>query len=474
MRIFRKDNLRKVYNHVPDIVKVAMEISWGLIPPSIKYGKKYRQYTKLLNSSQWWSKEQHNKYQTQKLRELLMYAGENVPFYRKEFEKSGFDPKGFLELSDLEKLSLIDKDTILANIDSMVSEEIPWSNLEVHTTGGTTGKQTRFYVKKNIYTDRELPFVDAIWGRIGYDRFFSRVAVLRNHVLENGRLWEYDWKNRVLIFDAFHLNDDNIDIILKKIVEWKAEFLHTYPSSVLILCDYIKRKGFQYDNFLKVILLTSENVYAGQKETIEKYMQAKCFSFYGHSEGAALAGQCECSEKYHVQSEYGYIELIDEQGKNIREPNKMGEIVCTGFDNDAMPLIRYRTGDFSSWSENSVCACGRHYVLLNDIVGRWKQEMFIGKKGNKISMTALNMHSDVFRNVENYQFIQNVPGECFIRIVRNKNYTLEDERNILHELREKFQDSLQVKIEYVQGIEKTMRGKQRFIIQNIESAGRQE
>ncbi|MCI8418123.1 MAG: phenylacetate--CoA ligase family protein [Lachnospiraceae bacterium] len=458
---------RKMYTRVPNFGKRLMEITWAIIPPAIKYGKKYRHYTKLLNDSQWWNKKQLEVYQIKKLKETLLYAAEYVPFYKKVFMENGFNAESFSTFSELEKLPLIDKDVVLTNGKDMVSKQFPLSKLKVHTTGGTTGKQLRLYITKNAYTGRELPFVDAIWGRVGYDRYFSHVAQLRNHRLENGKIWEYDWKNRVLIFDAYHMDDKNIGIILRKITECKVEFLHTYPSSALILCDFIKRKGIKYNNSLKVLLLTSENIYAGQKETIEKYMNAKCFTFYGHSEGAALAGQCECSEKYHIQSEYGYIELVDEDGKVIKEPNKIGEIVCTGFDNKAMPLIRYRTGDFASYSEKATCACGRHYTLLDNIVGRWTQEMFIGKTGNKISMTALNMHTDIFKNVENYQFIQDIPGKCSIRVVKNDNYSLMDEKNIFDELQKKFDNSMEIKFEYVKEIEKTMRGKQRFIIQNI-------
>lgn len=461
------DMARKIYDHIPHVGKKSMEVSWGIIPPFIKYGKGYRKYTRLLNASQKWSKEQLAQYQLKKLKEVLLYAGKNIPFYREEFLENGFVPEDFREFSDLEKIPLIDKDIILSNADKMINKQILSSKMTVHTTGGTTGKQMRFYKMHDTYVSRELPFVDNIWRRVGYNRYTSRVAQLRNQVLVEGKLWEYDWKNRVLVFDAYHMDDENIGKILEKLADWKAEFLHTYPSSALILCDYLKRKKIKYRNFLKAILLTSENLYEGQKETIEKYMCAKCFLFYGHSEGSALAGWCEYSEKYHVQSEYGYIELVDDRGNVIKEPNKIGEIVCTGFDNIAMPFIRYRTGDFSSFSEDTVCACGRHYPLLNDIRGRWTQEMFIGKTGNKISMTAINMHSDVFNNVENYQFVQNIPGECYIRIVKNDNYTLSDERNILNELQNKFNDSLNVKFEYVREIEKTMRGKQRFIVQNI-------
>lgn len=180
-----------------------------------------------------------------------------------------------------------------------------------------------------------------------------------------------------------------------------------------------------------------------------------------------MAGWCEYTNLYHIQSEYGLLELVDENGEIIEEPNKRGEIVCTGFDNFIMPFIRYRTGDYSSYSEIEECQCGRKYRLLNGIEGRWTQEMFFGKTGNKISMTALNMHSDIFENVENYQFIQNSPGECVLRIVKLPQYKTSDEEAIRAELEKKFSNSISVDFEYVDCIDRTIRGKQRFIIQNI-------
>ena len=63
----------------------------------------------------------------------------------------------------------------------------------------------------------------------------------------------------------------------------------------------------------------------------------------------ALAGECECSKNYHIFFEYGYFELVDENGNVIEDANKQGEIVVTSFEMTAMPLIRYKTGDFAEY-----------------------------------------------------------------------------------------------------------------------------
>lgn len=453
------------YDKFPVCFRDSIDSIWKIIPSRIKYGSKYRYYTKLLNESQKWSMDKHLRYQLFKLNEIVSCAKMHVPYYRKWFGEHNISSE-IKTFNDFQKLPLLNKDIVEMNGINMINDKYSLASLEVRTTGGTTGKQLRFYTEPELYIGREYPFIDAIWGRIGYIRGKSRVAQIRNQVINNG-LWMENHRSGVLVFDTYHLSDYNIDKILRKLIEWKAEFLHTYPSTALILCDYIRRERINFHSSLRAILVTSENLYPGQKETIEEYLQARCFTFYGHSEAAGLAGWCECSDLYHIQSEYGYIELVDEHGDVIDAPNIRGEIVCTGFDNFAMPFIRYRTGDYSSYADNQLCKCGRHYKLLNRIEGRWMQEMFIGKEGNKISMTALNMHTDIFKNVENYQFVQNEIGKCILKIVKNDNYSLLDEQKIQREILSKFDTSLSLQFEYVKKIDKTIAGKQRYIIQNV-------
>ncbi len=109
-----------------------------------------------------------------------------------------------------------------------------------------------------------------------------------------------------------------------------------------------------------------------KKEYVEKIFNTKVFSFYGHSERLVIAGECEYSTEYHVEPLYGYCEIIDEQGA----ASQFGEIVATGFLNNDMPLIRYKTGDMASWSQTPTCKCGRCY---KDLKNNW--EMASGYAG---------------------------------------------------------------------------------------------
>ncbi len=457
--------LKNIYRHLPDPVKMPVDYCYGLTPHSIRYGKKYRQIKAFLNRSQWWPEEKHLEYQEKQVKSVLIHAYEQVPYYKRVFNECGFNPYTFRSLDEMEALPLLDKDIIQENFSDLRAENFPAGKTVLSTTGGTSGNQLKFYAENN-YNSVERPFVELIWERAGYTNN-SRMAVLRNESFSDGKIFEYDWKQRSLVFDNFHLTDANIKKTLDRLRLDRIDFIHTYPSAILTICDYIRRSGYELGYRPKAILATSENIYPGQKEIIEDTLNCRLFTFYGHSERACIAGWCEHSDLYHIQSEYGYTELLDEAHNPISETNKMGEIICTGFFNNAMPFIRYQTGDYSSYADKNSCPCGRSYKLLNSIKGRWRQEMLVCRDGIKVSITALNMHSEIFDRVEKYQFYQERPGECILNIVKAEGYSMEDETVIKRELLKKLGNSIDLTINYTDDIEKTERGKFKYLVQKL-------
>jgi len=140
------------------------------------------------------------------------------------------------------------------------------------------------------------------------------------------------------------------------------------------------------------------------------------------------------------------------------------ELVGRAF---AMPFLRYRTGDYARVSEEQACVCGRHYKLIEDVKGRWLQDMVVGKHGSLISLTALNIHSDELNKVYNFQFFQDKPGEVTLRLKVDKDFKKEDEEGIIDALRRKVGDELDIVIERVNVIELAPSGKTRFLIQKL-------
>jgi phenylacetate-CoA ligase len=104
--------------------------------------------------------------------------------------------------------------------------------------------------------------------------------------------------------------------------------------------------------------------------------------------------------------------------------------------------------------------------LIKRIEGRL-QELVVTKKGNLIPMTGINMHSDVFDNVKQFQFVQEKKGRLIMNIIKKSSYTDKDTEYILSELYKKMGDGVDIEIVFVDEIPLTERGKYRFLIQKL-------
>ncbi len=436
----------------------------GLLP----YLKTFRSTYAFLQKSQWWSREQLEEYQMRKLSKLLKHAYENIPYYRKVFDERDLKPHNIQNCSDLQKLPFLTKEIIRDNLSDLIARNYSPEKLEYVTTGGSTGVPLGFYYEKGISRAQEWAFMKTQWDRVGY-LFRDKCAVIKGYVIASttkGRFWEYTLLGRWLILSSYHMTDDNLPRYIKKLREFKPRFVQAYPSAITILARFMKRNGVEHFPSVKAILCSSENLYPAQRELLEDTFRCRVYSWYGHAERVVLAAECEKGSYYHIFPEYGITELVKEDGSPVSNYNETGIIVGTGLDNYAMPLIRYETDDLAV-KVNGVCACKREYPLIKKVEGRWLQEFIITKSNRFISITAINMHSDVFDNVEQFQFYQDKKDEVVLNIVRKGTYTDRDSVYIRSELLKKLGDDINLVIKFTDHIPRTERGKYNFLIQKL-------
>lgn len=456
--------IKKIYHSCPYPLRNIVGGLYGNLPADIRLGNAYGQMYKLLKEADKWSQDETCAWQNKELKNLLIHAYETTKFYHNEFQEAGFNPYKFQDRDELSKIPAIDKVTVQKNLAEMLSNAFSDSQRMKMTTGGTTGRQLVFYAQKRFTLAREKAYFDYLWGKAGYIPGKSERIILRNNVLPKGKLWQYDKREKALILDPFHMTDEVCHMLVNKINNVQIPFFHVYPSSVLMLADYMNRTGDFLTYKPKAIFASSENLYTGQREIVEKAFGCRMLLHYGHSEMCSVAGWCIKDNHYHVEERYGYTEILDENQRIIDVAGKMGEITATGFNNYVLPLIRYRTADYAAYAEKESATCGYNGRILGDIEGRWRQEMLVTSKGNKISMTAINFHSDIFDHVRFYQFYQDAPGKVTMRIVKRGGYTKDDEQNIKNAVSKKLGEYLQMDIEYVEQIERAGNGKYRYII----------
>jgi phenylacetate-CoA ligase len=377
-------------------------------------------------------------------------------------------PKDIQDFNDLRKLPFLTKELIRDNLNDLKATNYPERKFEYVTTSGSTGISLGFYYDKGVTRAKEWAFMKTQWDRVGY-RFRDRCIMLKGSVVKaasRGIFHEPTLLGRWLILSSYHMTDDNLPEYVKQIRRFKPRYIQAFPSSASILARYMEKHHIAPFDGIKAILCSSENLYPAQRELLERVFQCRTYSWYGQAENVVLAGECEVSTDYHIFPEYGITELVREDGSPVQNEDESGIIVGTGFNNYAMPLIRYQTDDMGMRVQGN-CDCHREYCLLTSVKGKWLQEFIITRNNRPISITALNMHSDVYDNVSQFQFYQDKKEEVVFNVVRKESYTDRDTEYIRRELLKKLGDDINLVINFTDHIPRTKGGKYRFLVQKL-------
>lgn len=433
-----------------------------LVRNSLTYKKTYD----LLKKSQWWSADQLEEYQLEQLSKLLSHSYENVPYYTRVFNERGLKPKDIQDLKDLEQLPIMTRDTVRDNFKDLCARNYSPRQFQHVTTGGSSGTPLELYLESGVTDAKEWAFMKTQWDRVGY-RFRDKCAIFRGYKVpvSANTFWKSQLFGRWMLFSSYDINDQNLSSYVKKLKAYNPKFIQAYPSAISLLAKYINENDIHNLPNIKAILCGSENLIPMQRKLLEETFNTKVYSWYGLTEKVVLAGECEVSNHYHIFPEYGITELIDENGKTITSGT--GEIVGTGFNNYAMPLIRYKMGDVGVLS-NKKCECGREYPLFERIEGRI-QEMVITKNNTTMTLNPLffDQHMEAYSNINEFQVIQEKKGELILNIVKSKKFNQEDEIEIIKTISSVSNNQLDVIFNYVGSIPKTGRGKHKFLIQKM-------
>lgn len=406
-------------------------------------------------------------YQEEALGKILSFACDQIPAF------SHLKPvvEKFRPFEALREFPLLDKETLQRDLPRYLPRDFERIPHYECSTGGTSGNQLKFFLDDRSQSI-EMAFMHRQWARVGYTPR-CRKATFRGvefRFLSDGVYWQPNPVYNELQFSPFHMNETTLDRYLDELRRYRPHFIHGYPSAVSLLADFIARNKLKQRLSLplKAVLLASEGIYPGQRELIEEVFSTRVYSWYGHSERVILGGECEKTTAYHHFPDYGFLEIIDDDGNVLQNEGDSGEIVGTGLINRSLPLIRYRTGDKARRLRHE-CECGRSADRFDQVEGRWQQEFVIGRTGSRISLAALNMHGPLFDHIVRYQYYQERPGELQLRVMVSDEFSSSEARALQQALARKTGAELIVRIDTVESIRLTSRGKVPRLVQKIET-----
>ncbi len=155
-----------------------------------------------------------------------------------------------------------------------------------------------------------------------------------------------------------------------------AEILCCTPSYALAIADHVEDAGRLK---LRAGLFGAEPWTERIRGAIEEALNLTALDVYGLSEIVGPGVSAECLEGLHgahVNEDHFLVETIDpDTGSGVPE-GEVGELVFTTLTKEAMPLLRYRTGDLASVTREP-CACGRTFARMSRVKGRTDDMLII-------------------------------------------------------------------------------------------------
>lgn len=449
------------YQKMPLGVRSAIGSVYRWIPGRLKWGKAYQDFRSLTGEVETWSPDQVWEYQFKQLKRTLNHAANYCPYYHARFLERQFNVQKLRGPEDMQQCPMLEKVDLIDHLPALVSTDVPEKQRLYITTGGSTGVPVGFYLQKGISRPKEQAFLEAMWRRAGYEDG-DRLVVIRGHVTDSrarGRIDSYDPTRDWLMLSSYHLTINRLDDYLEAIENFHPDILHAYPSAALLIAEYLEKTGQSWRTPIKALLCGSERLTIPQKKLLEKVFHCRVYRWYGHSERVVLAGEGRDSELFYFFPQYGLVEFGPEDEHGYQE------VIGTSFHNMAMPLIRYRTGDYVKL-HNGPGDREFFWPTVSEIAGR-DQEFLVSGEGRLISLTAINMHSDIFDGLYAVQFFQDTPGVVEFHYVPTRNFDHSRLASIESGIREKLGDDFAISLRQVAETEKTGRGKHRWVVQKL-------
>ena len=308
--------------------------------------------------------------QSDRLTRTVKRAYEDVPFYREALDAAGVEPDEIADVSAIDRLPFTTKADFRAEYpDGLVA--VPREDrARLHASSGTTGKP-----KIVAYTAGDLGIWREVMARSLHAAGVDSADTLQNaygYGLFTGGLGLHDGGEE-LGATVIPIGGGNTERQLDFLVDLDSDVLACTPSYSLHVAEALESRGIDPEELaLSTVIIGAEPFTDPMRREIEAALDATAIDIYGLSEiiGPGVSIECaEAQEGLHLWEDHFYPEVIDPETGDVLHEGEEGELVLTTLTKEALPVLRYRTGDVTSLTYEQ-CACGRTVVRMGNVTGR--------------------------------------------------------------------------------------------------------
>ncbi|GFE82154.1 capsular polysaccharide biosynthesis protein CapK [Steroidobacter agaridevorans] len=451
-----------LYTLPTGLQNVALSL-YGISLLRNRHGGNYKAYYEQAVARSRASRQELDGYENETLVRMLEHAVATVPYYRELHRQGQFPIEKVKGVADIQYLPTVPKAELRSNPEQFVSERYALEDLSVISTTGTTGTPLRIFCNANV-RQRNYAFHDRFLTMCGIDKDGLRATIGGRIIVpssdRNPPYWRHSYFQKNVLFSSYHLNDGTIGLYIEKLRALRPDYIDCYPSSIYSIASHAKKHGIPLRGITKAIVTSGETLFDDQKAVIEEQLGVTVFDQYGCAEMSVLVTSC-AHGSYHVHSDFGILEILNSSGEPARDGEE-GEIVCTGFINDAMPLIRYRIEDRAVAGQRH-CPCGSALPTVARVLGR-DDDVILTPGGDRIGRLSPVLKGFPVREA---QYVQDKLGEMKVVLVPDAAYGPEDEAKLVRELRMRVGNEIRIEFQYVERIERGKGGKLKSIVSRI-------
>ena len=308
------------------------------------------------------NREELQALQLERLQRVVKWACSKSRFYQQSFQKVGVKPEEIRELGDIQKLPFLTAAAI-HRADALDVLTTPLSSvLRFNHMMEVTGEVTKLYTNGDIAHNVDM----LARCLVAADVTNASVVGLQGD-LSDSRMMDVQYALEHIGATTVPFGADYRHWLrLMEIVG--MDTLISTPQLIMQLIIQLQATGRNIIDYpiTKVICLNTTNIQNPLQQHIQDRTRTKVYNLYAPPEigCAGMLYQCQEHSGQHVQEDFFYAEILKfDSAEPIFEDERMGELVVTTLGAEAMPLIRYRTGQAVRRMADS-CPCGRTLMRI--------------------------------------------------------------------------------------------------------------
>jgi phenylacetate-CoA ligase len=406
-------------------------------------------------------------FQLRKLRSLLRWARDTVPYYQALFSQARFTPEDLRNLADLSSLPIsTSQDFRTRPLAEVISRRIRPEQFVRRPTSGSSGKP--FVIRRTAGEDHLLnqfrwrahrAFGVKLNDRIAHVRLVSGHHRRRNLAGQA--------RQALRFFREYPVDSlQSPSVILSRLHQIQPDVIKGYPSLLLQIGRCLMETPSS-PLWPRLLIAGGEMLGEHRRAQIQKAFGRPLFDLYGAHEFNLLAWQCPEAGGYHICEDNVILEVLKE-GRPVH-PGEKGEVVATGLHTYSMPFIRYHLGDVATRGLDS-CRCGAPFATLHDIEGR-KHDYFRMPDGSffhpdRLVVPIMEAEACWF---DRYQLVQIQTDRILLQIQPFRKPALEQLGVVEAIARQQLPAEVQFRVEVVDRLEPEAEGKFRYCRSLVES-----